>query len=504
MRTHQDIPGWCKQLFACENIGATAKVLAAALGDISGGEAVGVFLLDVDKSQLLLFGSWSASHGEKAETLQAVSIHSDGDPLCFCLLNGSPYQAVLHPTATMALLNATRGNVYAMPLKSRLNGSIGGILVASSCEQKIQSTENIQIITMYAALIMENMILKRNESSIIAALRSDIVKLEKQTKQEQELAAVQIIGSSQAMDHVRSLIVKAAPTNAAVLITGETGTGKESAAEAIHALSLRKRKPFLKINCGALSPQLLESELFGHVKGAFTGADADYPGLLRNADGGSVLFDEIGDMPMELQVKLLRVLQDKKIRPVGSSRDYAVDIRIMAATNKDLPAAIQEGQFRPDLYHRIAVLDIHIPPLRERRQDIADLAAYFFEKLCKAHRRKGLSLSQEDRVYLCSLPLPGNTRELTNLIERSILFSKSSASYVSFTKIPKNDNDAEEKTLHLHAALKEYEADLIKRCLKRNLGHITKTAETLCVPRTTLSDKIKKLHLEQFTTPEVQ
>lgn len=497
MRTPQNILNWFRELFACDNIGAAAKVLAAALGDIAVAETVGVFLLDADKSQLLLFGSWSASVGARAETLQPIPIRDESDPLCFCLLNGKPYQAALNPTVTMDLLNLGRSNVFTMPFTSRLSGTLGGILIASPCTRKIQSPDGIQAIAMYAALSMENMLLKKNESSLISALRNNITRMENQEKQERQLAAAQIIGSSWEMTDVRKLIAKAAPTIAPVLITGETGTGKEAAAEAIHSLSPRKRNPFLKINCGALSPHLLESELFGHVKGAFTGANANSLGLLRSADGGSVLLDEIGDMSMELQVKLLRVLQDKKIRPVGGAKDYTVDIRILAATNKNLHAAMHEGQFRQDLYHRIAALDIHIPPLRERRQDIPELATHFFDKLRKLHNRPGLKLSQKNLLYLSSLPLPGNVRELINIIERAILLSETSNGYVSFSGSPRNGDDNYKK-LDLSLILKNYERDIIKRYLDLHLGHLKKTAEALCVPRTTLISKIKTLGLEHY------
>ena len=506
MHLEQNTLSWFKQLLACEDIGSTAKVLATALGETSGAVAAGVFLLDVDKSQLLLFGSWSVEGGGKQERLQSTPVNEQSDPLCFSLFNGSPYQANLPITATMALLGLkmNKFNVYAMPLKTRLSGSLGGILIANAPASPIRSPEDIQIIAMYAASLLENMILRKNESSIIADLRNDLVRLETQSKQERQLATTKIIGSSSSISHVRNLIVKAAPTTATVLITGETGTGKEATAEAIHFLSPRKDKPFVKINCGALSPQLLESELFGHVKGAFTGADSDYLGLLRSADGGSVLLDEIGDMPQELQVKFLRVLQDRKVRPVGSSKDYSVDIRIIAATNKDLQAAMKDGLFRSDLFHRIAALDIHIPPLRERRFDIFELAKHFFEHFCKAHNRNNLNLSQKTLIHLGSLALPGNARELANIIEKNILLSNNSQGYMAFVFSDESKIGQEDDVFHLNTKLKMYEAGLIKRCLNLNSGNITKAAEMLCIPRTTLSAKVKKLDLVHYLALESQ
>jgi len=492
MPPRKNIINWFERLFESQDIRSAAKVLAMALGDVSAGDASGVFLLDETKLQLLLFASWTAAGGGKAETLQPVSIVETNDPLCFSLQRGTFYQADLNQTATMTLLNAGPSNVFAMPLKSRLTGSIGGIIVTTGYGNPIQAVAPLQMIGLYAASLIETMLLKETKTSIIGALRSDITWLEKQKQQEQELAASTIIGTSVAISHVRNLVIKAAPTNASVLITGETGTGKELTAEAIYSLSSRKKAPFMKINCGAISPFLLESELFGHTKGAFTGADSDHPGLLRSADKGSVLLDEIGDMPIELQVKLLRVLQDQKVRPVGGVKDYPVDIRIIATTNKDLPAAIQQGTFRKDLYHRLAALHIHIPPLRERRQDIPVLAAHFFEKLCQRHGREGLTLPMEAFMHLASLPLQGNARELANEIERILLFSDASNGSLSFDALQEDPVFLNGNKHNLVTLLQEYELDLIERSLRQFGGNMSQAAKALGIPRTTLCSKLQK------------
>lgn len=492
----KDIAGWFEQLYESQDVVSASKVLAAALGDVSEGDTAGVFLLDESKSQLLLFASWTAIQGEKIESLQPVSINEKNDPLCYSLLRGVPYQADLNPTATMSLLQSGPSNVFACPLKSRANGSIGGVIVTTRYGYPIKTLAPLQLIGLYASSLIENMVLKRSKTSIVSSLRNDIAWLEKQKQQERELAATKIVGTSEAISHVRGLIIKAAPTNATVLITGETGTGKELTAEAIHALSPRRDAPFMKINCGALSPHLLESELFGHVKGAFTGADADHPGLLRTASGGSILLDEIGDMPLELQVKLLRVLQDQKVRPVGESKDYPVNIRIIAATNKDLQEAMVQGTFRKDLYHRLAALYIHIPPLRERRQDIPALAVHFFEKLCRRHGRAGLTLPPEAFMHLSSLPLGGNARELANEIERTLLLSDTSTGYLSFSSTHEDGDTQDGRKLDLATLLREYEVDLIKRSLAQSGGNISKTAEALGIPRSTLRAKIEKGNIQ--------
>lgn len=489
---HRELPDWFERLSVCGDIGSATGVLATALGDVSGGEAAGVFLLDADKSNLRLFASWSAARGGQSENFQPVSVGEKGDPLCFSLQQGSSYQADLNPTATMALIYPDPCNVFAHPLNSRINGLIGGIIVITRYGNPVQKIVPLQLLGMYASSLIGSIMLHRAETAIVDSLRNDLALLEKQKQQEQELSVTKIIGTSEAISRVRSLIIKVAPTSATVLVTGETGTGKELAAEAIHSLSPGKEAPFLKINCGALSPHLLESELFGHVKGAFTGADADNRGLLRAADGGSVLLDEIGDMPPELQVKLLRVLQDQKVRPVGDSKEYSVNIRIIAATNKNLQEAMARGFFRKDLYHRLAAFHIHIPPLRERRQDIPALTEYFFEKLCRKHGRTGRSLPPKAFLHFSSLPLDGNVRELANEIERGLLLSDSAAGDLSFSATHEDGNGQDGGRLDMRALFKEYEMDLIKRSQIRHSGNISRVAEDLGIPRTTLRRILEK------------
>lgn len=496
MSIQKDITVWFERLFASQDVGSAAKELAAALGHVSGGEIAGVFLLDEVKSHLLLFASWTAARGEKAENLQPVPVNDKNDPLCYSLLRGAPYQADLQAAATMSLLGVGPCHVFASPLISRVNGTIGGVIAATRYGCSISEAAPLRIITLYAASLMENMILKRNETSMVGFLRSGIAWLEKQKQQERELAATKIVGISEAISQIRGLIIKAAPTNASVLITGETGTGKDLTAEAIYSLSPRKDAPFMKINCGALSPHLLESELFGHVKGAFTGAEADRPGLLRSADGGSVLLDEIGDMPLDLQVKLLRVLQAQKVRPVGDAREYPVNIRLIAATNKDLREAMARGSFRKDLYHRLAALHIHIPPLRERRQDIPVLALHFFERLCRKHKREGLTLPMDACIHLSSLPLDGNARELANEIERMLLLSDASTGYLSFDSAHESTDGQEGCKLDLVTLLHGYEKYLIESSLNRHDGNLAKAAKGLGIPRSTLRAKIKKGNIE--------
>ncbi|HTU01006.1 MAG TPA: sigma-54 dependent transcriptional regulator [Candidatus Sulfotelmatobacter sp.] len=229
-----------------------------------------------------------------------------------------------------------------------------------------------------------------------------------------------LLGASRAMQVVFSLIRQAAPGDANVLIMGETGTGKELVAKAFHYNSPRAKRPFIPVNCAAVPAGLLESELFGHIRGAFTGAISSRRGLFREADGGTLFLDEIGDMAPELQAKLLRVIEDRVVRPVGSDEAVPVNLRLVAATNKDLVARIREGLFREDLYYRLAVIPIPLPPLRERREDIPLLAEHFLRRAAAALGKDGLSFSTDAMAALLRHPWPGNVRELENVIERAV------------------------------------------------------------------------------------
>jgi two-component system response regulator HydG len=229
-----------------------------------------------------------------------------------------------------------------------------------------------------------------------------------------------LLGKSPVMQNVFALIRQAAPGDVNVLITGESGTGKELVAKALHFNSPRAERPFLPINCAAVPATLLESELFGHVKGAFTGAVGSRRGLFREASGGTLFLDEIGDMAPELQAKLLRTIEDRTIRPVGSDQVTPLDVRIMAATNQDLPARIRAGQFREDLYYRLAVIPIQLPPLRERKEDIPLLAEHFLAQAVATTAKSVSGFTTETMAALLRHPWPGNVRELQNVVERAV------------------------------------------------------------------------------------
>ena len=241
--------------------------------------------------------------------------------------------------------------------------------------------------------------------------------------QRQDLLTLPLRAESPEMRAIVEQVRQVAPTTATVLITGETGTGKEKVAQTLHHLSPRRDKPFIKVNCSALPANLIESELFGHVKGAFTGAGAARKGRFELADGGTLFLDEIGDLPLELQPKLLRALQEKEIDPLGSEKPRKVDVRVIAATNSDLHKAVDEGRFREDLYYRLSVFPLHLPPLRQRPRDIEALARLFLERIAKEHRRPAPALTEPAMERLRAYGWPGNARELQNVLERAVILS---------------------------------------------------------------------------------
>ena len=300
-----------------------------------------------------------------------------------------------------------------------------------------------------------------------------------------------IIGQSKALTDVLKVVQRIAKTNASVLITGESGTGKELIAEAIHRNSQRANKPFMKVNLGGISQSLFESEMFGHKKGAFTDAVADRKGRFELADKGTIFLDEIGELDLSCQVKLLRVLQEQTFEPLGDSKPKKVDIRVVSATNANLPQMVQDKTFREDLFYRINLITIHLPALRERREDIPLLAAHFAKKQCEANGLPPVEISQEANDYLASLPFPGNIRELKNLVERTILVSTNNPlQAVDFEQQPRaaqpTSLDAEGMTLD------EIERTTIEKAYEKYNGNVSQMATALGLTRQALYRRMVK------------
>lgn len=298
------------------------------------------------------------------------------------------------------------------------------------------------------------------------------------------------IGDSKAMQEVFVAIDKAAFTSATVLITGESGTGKELAARAIHYGGPRSSAPFVPVNCGGIPEALLESELFGHVKGAFTGADESRAGFFHAADGGTIFLDEVSDMSLAMQVKLLRVLQDKEVCMVGSSRSRKVDVRILAATNRELQGLVRKGLFREDLFYRLNVITIFIPPLRERGDDILLLARHFVTKFAAESGKSPLRFSDKALQSLRSHNWPGNVRELENVIQRLVVMTD--GDIIEVPDLPTLMRFSALRELGLKRTLAEVEAEYISNVLSSVDGNKTLAAQILGINRKTLREKLRK------------
>ncbi len=292
----------------------------------------------------------------------------------------------------------------------------------------------------------------------------------------------EIVGRSKAVEKLKETIKKIAPYDVNVLILGESGSGKELVAKAIHSLSSRKSKEFVAINCAALPPELLESELFGYKRGAFTGAVSDKKGLIEKADGGTLFLDEIGDMPLSLQAKLLRFLETKRFIPLGSTEEKEVDVRVVAATNKNLKEEIKKGNFREDLYYRLATIVIEVPPLRERREDIPLLVEFFAKEFSRKYGKEIKRISKGFIDYLMGLPLEGNVRELRNIVEREVILSDSGVlggGYSVETNVSDRFVSIPEEGVKLKEILAEIEREYLFKALEMAGGKKTKAAEFL-------------------------
>jgi len=322
-----------------------------------------------------------------------------------------------------------------------------------------------------------------------------------------ELNFGDIIGESPGVRKVKQQIQLVAPTDAAVLITGESGTGKELVARAIHEHSLRKERPLIKVNCGAIPENLFESEFFGHVRGAFTGAIKDKPGRFELADGGTLFLDEIGELPLAMQTKLLRVLQEHEIERMGESRLRKVNVRIIAASNRDLKGEVEAGRFRQDLFYRLSVFPIEVPPLRQRREDIPQLASHFVRVTAKKMNHPPLRLSKAHAEQLAAHDWPGNIRELQNAVERAVILAHGGPLRFELptanvgSSAPVNAPPADSPTILTREQWKRHESESISRALKQSDGKVFGpggAAELLGMKPTTLMSRIKALGLNRM------
>ena len=338
-------------------------------------------------------------------------------------------------------------------------------------------------------------------------LRREVRQLRRENKEPNLLVETEMVGSSQELMQVSRQVREVAKhESATVLITGESGTGKELVAQAIHNLSPRKEKPFVEINCGSLPFNLLETELFGHEKGAFTDAKSRKIGLFEEANGGTIFLDEIGEMDLNLQVKLLRVLEDRKIRRLGGTRNIEIDVRVIAATNRNVKNAIDERVFREDLYYRLNVFPIHIPPLRERREDILPLLDFFIQRFSRDFNKKIQEVSRDALDLFKRYSWPGNVRELRNVIERicimhnEIVIMPEHLPTEIWGGAPMTETsvafEIPSEGIALEDVIGDIEKQYIEKALEISGGNVAKTSRILYIPRGTLRYKLQKYNLD--------
>jgi two-component system response regulator PilR (NtrC family) len=340
----------------------------------------------------------------------------------------------------------------------------------------------------------------------VAALRKLIaatLKLGEAAENTSQLPQIKLLGQSRSMEHLRELIERVSRSQAPVHIYGESGTGKELVAHLIHEAGARRDGPFVPVNCGAIPTELMESELFGHKKGSFTGAIADKQGLIQSAEGGTLFLDEIADLPLHMQVKLLRVIQEKSVRPVGESKETPIDVRILSATHRNLSSAVAEGKFREDLYYRVNVIEIRVPPLRERLEDIDELVDAVLTRLGKQIGNRALRLTDAASRALRDYHFPGNVRELENVLERAATLCAGGVIDAADLHLRPKAAPTELTIQNsvapgerLGDALEDIERDAIVRALEQTRYNKTKAAQLLGMTFRSLRYRIKKLGIE--------
>ncbi len=379
-----------------------------------------------------------------------------------------------------------------VPIKIE-NETIGALSVDQLFDNSVKLEEDLRLLAVIASMIAQAVRLRQDAVEEHERLRAENERL--QTELRDRFRPDNIIGNSSAMQEVFDLIAQVAPSESTVLIRGESGVGKELVAQAIHYNSLRHANKFIKVNCAALPETVIESELFGHEKGAFTGAVSRRQGRFELAEGGTIFLDEIGDLTPMMQIRLLRVLQEREFERVGGTETIRVNVRIIAATNRDLESMMEQGKFRHDLYYRLNVFPIHIPPLRERRADILDLANHFVELYARKNMKEIRRISSSAIDLLTHYRWPGNVRELENCIERAVLLCTDGV--IHGHHLPPTLQTAEttgtQPQQTLKAALERYERDLIVEALKHYRGNKSKAAKALGI-----TDRIMGLRVEKY------
>ncbi|MGC1404704.1 MAG: sigma-54 dependent transcriptional regulator [Thermodesulfobacteriota bacterium] len=410
------------------------------------------------------------------------------------------------------------GGIEVLKKVSLLNIAIPAIVITGfgAIETAVEAIKSGAFDYITKPFVLEELFLVVQRALNFSKLKKENFSLKRQLKQRYDYQG--LIGNSPQMQNVYGLIKKISDTDATILIEGESGTGKELIAKTIHYNSSRGQNPFIPFNCAAIPKDLLESELFGHERGAFTGAINTRIGRFERANGGTILLDEIGELLPSFQVKLLRVLQEREFERVGGSKTIKVDVRILAATNKNLEEETRCGNFREDLFYRLNVIPLHIPPLRERPEDIPVLTDYFLQYFSRKRKRETVRINQEVMDLFRQYPWPGNVREMENLMERMVILNDDELitakdlpqRFQELSTVPRKEDSRSpsgpgesppegllaDRSVNLNTLVEELEKSLINQALQKSRGVKSRAAELLGLKRTTLLEKIRKLEIE--------
>jgi Nif-specific regulatory protein len=415
-----------------------------------------------------------------------------GEPVAVPQIEKEPL--FLNRTRSRDNLKKSDVSFVCVPIKNGPN-ILGALSVDRLFSEEIALDEDVRLLSIIASMIAQRLKIQHMVQDEKRQLLNENITLKEKLKERYSL--YNIVGTSNKMNEVFQMIERIAKTNVTVLIRGESGTGKELVANAIHFNGPRAAKPYLKLNCAALPDTLIESELFGHEKGAFTGATEQRMGRFERTDGGTLFLDEIGTLNPPAQAKLLRVLQEKEFERIGGNRTLRVDVRIIAATSKDLERSIEEGTFREDLYYRLNVFPIFMPPLRRRKTDILLLADYFVEKFGKKHNKDVRRISTPAIDMLMQYHWPGNVRELENCIERAVLLCTDRVihSYHLPPTLQTGEHSGTVPSFSFEGALKNFERELIIDALKNSRGNMARAARLLKTTERVISYSVKKFRI---------
>lgn len=471
--------------------GRLTEAFARQACELTGCELAQVYLLDLGHTALELSAE-CLDGSMQAREAAAMAVDYHGDQLlqfCLCqdrVLYLDALADGIHSTSFLPAFDSDWRSLLCVPL-STAAGRVSGLLVCAS-PRSLALRPFADSLAQLGRFVLGQMGLLLHAQGA-ATMRAVPKQIESRANDHG------LIGNSEAMRRACRLIDKVLHTTYTVLLKGETGTGKEVVARALHECGPRRSKKFVVQNCAAFPEDLLESELFGHRKGAFTGADRDRQGLFQAAHGGTLLLDEIGDMPLRLQAKLLRVLQDGQVRPLGSNDTLEVDVRIIAATHRDLPSMIAQGSFREDLYYRLAQFPIVLPPLRDRGDDVQLLASHFATQACARLERPPLRWSEMALAHLSGHVFPGNVRELKGMVERAVLMCEGDELQVEHFGTQAETGE-ERPCLPLRDYLQRAERAYTLACLRGNKGNQTATARQLGLPRRTFLYRLGRLNVD--------